>query len=64
MEGKLDFKIRFSSKVGMLGVVINGIGYTYYLDAGFIPKIEKRAKHAPGKALAFLKEVSYHYERR
>jgi len=59
----LSFEIRYTCKHGEIGVIINGVKYRYFLDAGFIPKIEKMAKHAPGKALAFLKEVAREYEK-
>jgi hypothetical protein len=64
MPKKLNFKIRFHTKDGEIGVIINGVKYVYYLDAGFIPEIVKKAKHAPGKALALLKETAHSYERR
>ena len=64
ISNKLNFKIRFYTKDGEIGVIINKVKYTYYLDAVFIPKIIKKTKYAPGKALNFLKEVAYSYERR
>jgi len=62
-ESSLNFGIRYTCKYGEIGVIINGVKYCYFLDAGFIPKIEKMAKRAPGKALAFLKEVAREYEK-
>jgi len=59
----LDFHIRYTLTSGELGVLINNVKYRYYLDAGFIPKIERMTKRCPGKALAFLKDVAYNYER-
>ncbi len=59
----LDFKIRYYSYYGEVGVFINGVKYRYFLDAGFIQKIKKLTKHNPGKALAFLKKVSDRYEK-
>jgi len=64
ISDKLNFKIIFYTWDGEMGVIINKVKYTYYLDAIFIPKIIRKAKHTPGKALNFLKEVSYSYERR
>jgi len=64
MLKKLNFKIRYYTKDGEMGATINGVTYIYYLDAGFIPKVIKISKKTPGKALAFLKEVANHYERR
>ena len=59
----LNLGIRYTIESGEIGVVINGVKYRYFLDAGFIPKIEKMAKRKPGKALAFLKEVARGYEK-
>lgn len=59
----LNFRIRYARSDGELGVLINGVKYRYFLDAGFIPKIERMAKRQPGKALAFLKEVAREYEK-
>ena len=64
MTRKFSFKIRYHTRDGEIGVTINGVKYTYHLDAGFISKIVKTSKRAPGKALAFLKQVAYSYERR
>lgn len=58
-----NFIIRYTCLHGELGVLINGTKYRYFLDAGFIPKIERMAKRRPGKALAFLKEVAREYEK-
>ena len=63
MPNKLNFKILYYTNDGEIGVLINGVRYTYQLDVGFISKIVKLSKQ-PGKALALLKKVSYHYERR
>ena len=57
----LNFWIRYTSSYGEVGVSINGAKYIYLLDAGFIPKVERLARHSPGKALNFLKEVSREY---
>ena len=59
----LDFKIRYTSSYGEIAVIINGVRYTYYLDAGFIPKIIRLSRHRPGEALAFLKKVASSYEK-
>lgn len=53
-----SFRIRYITNQGEVGVLINDIRYTYHLDAGFIPKIERMARHRPGKALNFLKKVA------
>lgn len=57
----LRFRIRYTLLSGEVGVIINGVRYTYFIDAGFIPKIEKMARKSPGKALAFLKETARDY---
>jgi len=59
----LSFRIRYTLTCGEIGVLINGVKYCYYLDAGFIPKIERMAKRRPGKALTLLKDVSWKYEK-
>ena len=59
----LDFRIRYYTNSGEMGVLINGVKYRYFLDAGFNPKIKKLIKHNPGKALAVLKKVAYEYQR-
>jgi len=59
----LNFIIRYTLTCGEIGVLINGVKYRYFLDAGFIPKIERMAKRKPGKALAFLKKEAYDYEK-
>lgn len=53
-----QFSIRSTSSYGRMKVSINGVKYIYLLDAGFIPKVERLARHQPGKALSFLKEVA------
>ena len=63
MTKKLSFKILCYLSEGEIGVSINGVKYTYNLDAGFIPKIVKMAKCKPGKALNFLKEVAFTCEK-
>ena len=57
----LHFEIRYTSLYGEMGVNINGVGYTYFIDAGFIPMIEETSKLQPGKALNDLKRLAYHY---
>ena len=59
----LNFTIRYTLICGEIGVLINGVKYRYFLDAGFIPKIERMAKRRPGKALALLKDVAWKYEK-
>lgn len=59
----LDFRIRYSLTAGEMGVTINGVNYVYFIDAGFIPKIEKLARWKSGKALTFLKRIAHHYEK-
>jgi len=61
MKNKLNFLIRHTSKEGVIGVIINNVKYTYFLDGGFIPKIERIKRYAPGKALTFLKAVADSY---
>ena len=62
MKPKLVFHIRYFRSDGEMGVLINGVKYRYFLDAGFIPKITRLFEHKPGKALAFLKDVARGYE--
>lgn len=57
----LPFKILQTFSDGEVRVLINNHEYIYYIDAGFIPKIERMAKRNPGKALNFLKKVARHY---
>ena len=64
MPSKLNFKILYYTNDGEIGVLINGVRYTYQLDVGFISKIVKLSKQTPGKALALLKSVAFHYERK
>ena len=59
----LNFIIRYTTTCGELGVLINNVKYRYFLDAGFISKIERMAKRRPGSALAFLKRVAREYEK-
>ena len=56
-----SFRIRYTCKHGEIGVTVNEVDYTYLIDAGFIPAIEKLAKYHPGKALNDLKRLAYHY---
>ena len=63
MKKKLVFRIRYFRSDGEMGVLINGVKYRYFLDAGFIPKITRLFEHKPGKALAFLKDVARDHER-
>ena len=59
----LSFTIRYTLTYGEIGVLINGVKYRYFLDAGFIPKIQRMARREPGKALTFLKDVAREYEK-
>jgi len=63
MVRSLSFIIRYTCSHGEIGVVINGVKYRYFLDAGFILKIERMAKRRPGKALALLKNVAWKCEK-
>ena len=63
MKNNLIFRIRYFRSDGEMGVLINGVKYRYFLDAGFIPKITRLFEHKPGKALAFLKDVARDYEK-
>lgn len=58
MPKLVSFKIRRIINDGEMYVLINGVGYTYYLDAGIIPEIVRQARCKPGKALNFLKKVA------
>ncbi len=60
----LSFEIRYTSSHGEVGVSINKVNYIYFLDAGYIPRIVKLARHQHRKALTFLEDVAYYYERR
>lgn len=64
MIKRLNFKIRYHTNDGEVGVAINGVGYLYHLDAGLIPKIVRMSRRAPGRALALLKGATHSYERR
>ena len=66
MRSGVDCIITRTSSCGEVDVILkgrNGVRYRYFLDAGFIPKVEKMMKHASGKGLNFLKQVAYKYER-
>lgn len=45
---------------GTVTVNINQVGYTYQVDAGFLPKIEKLFRYKPWIAVRLLKQKAYH----
>jgi hypothetical protein len=46
---------------GTVTINIGRVGYTYQLDAGFIPEIQKLFQYTPWRALNLLKQKAYHY---
>jgi hypothetical protein len=49
-----------SSKDGMLRLAVNGVQYTYTLDAAHIPWIKRGLNKSPGKTLAVVKRLALH----
>ncbi|MCK5608447.1 hypothetical protein KAR91_41585 [Candidatus Pacearchaeota archaeon] len=49
------FKILSHSSDGTMNVLIDGKEYLYFLDAGYIKTVLKKAKKSGGGALNFLK---------
>ena len=45
---------------GTVTVSIEQVGYTYQIDAGFIPEIQRLFQYKPWMALRLLKQKSYH----
>ena len=45
---------------GTVTVSIEQVGYTYQIDAGFIPEIQKLFQYKPWMALRLLKQKAYH----
>jgi hypothetical protein len=45
---------------GTVTINIAYFGYTYRIDAGFIPKIQKLFRHNPWAAVNTLKRKAYH----
>ena len=48
---------------GTITVSIEQIGYTYQVDAGFIPEISKLFQYKPWRAINLLKQKAYHVSR-
>lgn len=46
---------------GTVTVLIGQVGYTYQIDAGFIPEIRRLFQYKPWRALNLLKQKAYHY---
>lgn len=46
---------------GTITVSIEQVGYTYQIDAGFIPEITRLFQYKPWRALNLLKQKAYHY---
>ena len=44
-----------NTKDGELCILINGVKYTYFLDAAILSKILKMVEKSPGKALKLIK---------
>lgn len=49
---------------GEVGCIINGIHYTYHLDAAHFPQLQRMARYSPGKALSEIKRLAYTVERK
>lgn len=52
-----------SSKDGKLCLVVNGVTYSYTLDAAHLPWIKRMLTKSPGKALAMVKRLASHYSK-
>lgn len=46
---------------GTVTVSIEQVGYTYQIDAGFIPEIQKLFRHRPWAGVNLLKRKTYHH---
>jgi len=60
---KLKVAVRMTRADGVLGLLINGKSYDYYLDAALLPGIVSLLEKAPGKGLAVLKKVAREVEK-
>ncbi len=58
----MSIQILSYSDDGTMNVQIKDKEYIYFLDAGWIPSILKKARHSTGKALTLLKLKSRDYE--
>lgn len=45
---------------GTVTISIEQVGYTYQIDAGFIPEITRLFQYKPWRALNLLKRKAYH----
>jgi hypothetical protein len=45
---------------GAVTISIEQVGYTYQIDAGFIPEITRLFQYKPWRALNLLKRKAYH----
>jgi hypothetical protein len=66
MKGGLMKTIPILTSISIDGTVtidINQVGYTYQVDAGFLPKIEKLFRYKPWMAVRLLKQKAYHYDK-
>jgi len=59
----LEFRIRYTTKDGEVGVLINQVKYVYHIDAGYLPGIESLAKLRPGEGLNLLKKLAHHWRK-
>lgn len=46
---------------GTVTISINQVGYTYHLDAGFIPEIRRLFQYKPWNGLNLAKRKAYHF---
>ena len=60
---KLKVAVRMTRADGVLGLLVNGKSYDYYLDAALLPGIAKLINRKPGVALALLKKVAREVEK-
>ena len=56
-------KILTHSSDGTMNVLIDGIEYTYFIDAGHIEVVLRKAKRSEGEALNYLKFKARDYRR-
>ncbi len=63
MKGDLIIRFVMFAKDGRVIVLIKGVRYEYITPAYHHDRWRRRARRAPGKVLAEVKEVASEYER-
>lgn len=59
----MNFKITSHTRDGEVRVLIDNKPYTYFIDAGYVRYLLVLSRHAPRKALNFLKTHARRYEK-